>query len=137
MRRSAIGAFLALALVCVTVPSALAAAGAVTLSASASTIDVGESVRLSGEISPPAGGQAIDIVDVTGYPTGTVYPALRRLERDGYVRSRWEDDRSARRDGRPARRYYELTASGVKALEAAVDTLNQLNAVRLRVTHAR
>jgi PadR family transcriptional regulator PadR len=78
-----------------------------------------------------------DIVDVTGYPTGTVYPALRRLERDGYVRSRWEDDRSARRDGRPARRYYELTASGVKALEAAVDTLNQLNAVRLRVTHAR
>jgi len=78
-----------------------------------------------------------DIVDVTGYPTGTVYPALRRLERDGYVRSRWEDDRSARRDGRPARRYYELTASGVKALAAAVDTLNQLNAVRLRVTHAR
>jgi L,D-transpeptidase-like protein len=66
MRRSAIGAFLALAFVCVTVPSALAAAGAVTLSASASTIDVGESVRLSGEISPPAGGQAIDIVDVTG-----------------------------------------------------------------------
>jgi PadR family transcriptional regulator, regulatory protein PadR len=78
-----------------------------------------------------------DIVDVTGYPTGTVYPALRRLERDGYVRSRWEDDRSARRDGRPARRYYELTASGVKALEAAVDTLNHLNAVRLRVKHAR
>jgi len=78
-----------------------------------------------------------DIVDVTGYPTGTVYPALRRLERDGYVRSRWEDDRSARRDGRPARRYYELTAPGVKALEAAVDTLNQLNAVRLRVKHAR
>jgi len=78
-----------------------------------------------------------DIVEVTGYPTGTVYPALRRLERDGYVRSRWEDDRSARRDGRPARRYYELTASGVKVLEAAVDTLNQLNADRLRVKHAR
>ena len=30
-----------------------------------------------------------DIVEVTGYPTGTVYPALRRLERDGYVRSHW------------------------------------------------
>ena len=66
MRRSALGAFFALAFVCVTVPSALAAAGAVTLSASASTIDFGESVRLSGEISPPAGGQTIDIVDVTG-----------------------------------------------------------------------
>jgi PadR family transcriptional regulator, regulatory protein PadR len=78
-----------------------------------------------------------DIVEVTGYPTGTVYPALRRLERDGYVRSRWEAERTATRDGRPARRYYELTASGVKALEAAVDTVNQLNAIRLRVKHAR
>jgi DNA-binding PadR family transcriptional regulator len=78
-----------------------------------------------------------DIVEVTGYPTGTVYPALRRLERDGYVRSRWEAERSAARDGRPARRYYELTATGVKALEAAVDTLQQLDAARLRVKHAR
>ena len=36
-----------------------------------------------------------DIVEVTRYPTGTVYPALRRLERDGYVRSRWEAERAA------------------------------------------
>ena len=79
MRRSALVGFLALAFVCVTVPSALAAAGAVTLSASASTIDFGESVRLSGEISPPAGGQAIDIVDVTGavLTTTTTGPAGR------------------------------------------------------------
>jgi N-acetylmuramoyl-L-alanine amidase len=66
MRRSVLGGFLVLAFVCVTVPSALAAAGAVTLSASATTIDFGGSVRLTGEISPPAGGQAIDIVDATG-----------------------------------------------------------------------
>ncbi len=78
-----------------------------------------------------------DIVEVTGYPTGTVYPALRRLERDGYVRSQWEAERAAARDGRPARRYYELTASGVKALDTAVDTLHQLNSARLRVKHAR
>jgi PadR family transcriptional regulator, regulatory protein PadR len=78
-----------------------------------------------------------DIVEVTGYPTGTVYPALRRLERDGYVRSRWEAERTATRDGRPARRYYELTASGVTTLETALDTLHQLDAARLRVKHAR
>ena len=78
-----------------------------------------------------------DIVEVTGYPTGTVYPALRRLERDGYVRSRWEAERTAARDGWPARRYFELTASGVNALEAALDTLHQLDAARLRVKHAR
>jgi PadR family transcriptional regulator PadR len=74
-----------------------------------------------------------DIVDVTGHPTGTVYPALRRLERDGCVRSHWESERAATREGRPARRYYELTASGVKALDAALRTLRQLDAAsRLR-----
>jgi PadR family transcriptional regulator PadR len=74
-----------------------------------------------------------DIVDVTGFPTGTVYPALRRLERDGYVRSQWEAERTANREGRPARRYYELTATGVKALDAALHTLRQLDAAsRLR-----
>ena len=69
-----------------------------------------------------------DIVEVTGSPTGTVYPALRRLERDGYVRSHWEAERAAAREGRPARRYYELTASGVKALDAALHVLRRLDA---------
>ena len=31
-----------------------------------------------------------DIMDVTGLPSGTVYPALRRLEEAGYVDSKWE-----------------------------------------------
>jgi PadR family transcriptional regulator PadR len=77
-----------------------------------------------------------DIVDVTGYPTGTVYPALRRLERDGYVRSHWEAERTATREGRPARRYYELTAAGVKALDAALHALLQLDAPHRRVKPA-
>ena len=77
-----------------------------------------------------------DIVDVTGYPTGTVYPALRRLERDGYVRSRWEAERTASREGRPARRYYELTAAGVKALDTAMDAIRVLDAARGRAKHA-
>jgi PadR family transcriptional regulator PadR len=77
-----------------------------------------------------------DIVDVTGYPTGTVYPALRRLERDGYVRSHWEAERTASREGRPARRYYELTAAGVKALDAALATLRHLETSRPRVKPA-
>ena len=77
-----------------------------------------------------------DIVDITGYPTGTVYPALRRLERDGYVRSHWEAERTATREGRPARRYYELTAAGAKALDAALGALHQLDALRRRVKPA-
>jgi DNA-binding PadR family transcriptional regulator len=78
-----------------------------------------------------------EIVDVTGYPTGTVYPALRRLERDGYVRSCWEAERTATREGRPARRYYELTASGVTVLDAALHRLMTLDAARLRPRTAR
>jgi PadR family transcriptional regulator, regulatory protein PadR len=58
-----------------------------------------------------------DIVDHTGLPSGTVYPALSRLERDGFVRSSWEDESRAHREGRPARRYYRITAPGTRALE--------------------
>jgi PadR family transcriptional regulator, regulatory protein PadR len=67
-----------------------------------------------------------EIVDVTGYATGTVYPALRRLEHAGYVHSRWEAERTAFSDARPQRRYYEITAAGSRALAAAVERLHTL-----------
>jgi DNA-binding PadR family transcriptional regulator len=61
-----------------------------------------------------------DIMDVTTLPSGTVYPILRRLDAEGYVRSRWEKEGLARREQRPPRRYYELTANGRRvAAEAA------------------
>ena len=53
-----------------------------------------------------------DIMDATGLPSGTVYPILRRLDAEGLVRSRWERDTVARREQRPPRRYYELSAGG-------------------------
>ena len=65
-----------------------------------------------------AGGYqyGFDIIDQTGLPSGTVYPSLGRLERDGLLKSAWESEQDAHADGRPARRYYKLTAAGVKAL---------------------
>jgi PadR family transcriptional regulator, regulatory protein PadR len=60
-----------------------------------------------------------DIIDQTQLPSGTVYPALGRLERDGLVKSAWENEQDAHADGRPARRYYKLTAPGVRALSDA------------------
>ena len=63
-----------------------------------------------------------DIIDVTGLPGGTVYPALGKLETDGCVQSRWEDPRIARTEGRPPRRYYELRKAGERLLE---DTLKE------------
>jgi DNA-binding PadR family transcriptional regulator len=53
-----------------------------------------------------------DIMDITSLPSGTVYPALRRLESQALVRSAWETDKEARDHARPRRRYYELTATG-------------------------
>jgi len=43
-------------------------------------------------------------------PTGTVYPALHRLERAELVRSRWSTEGGRRR------RSYELTPAGSRAL---------------------
>jgi len=67
-----------------------------------------------------------DIMDATGLPSGTVYPILGRLGRDGYVRSRWEAAATAAREKRPPRRYYEVTAAGAKALAHSVQHFRTL-----------
>ena len=61
-----------------------------------------------------------DIIDVTGLPSGTVYPALRRFEEVGIVTSRWEAEEDAEREQRSQRRYYELNEDGRAALAEAV-----------------
>ncbi len=53
-----------------------------------------------------------DIVDITGMPGGTVYPALRRLEEAGYLSSEWEKERVAQAELRPRRKYYECHPHG-------------------------
>lgn len=60
-----------------------------------------------------------DIIDATGLPSGTVYPILRRLEREALVSAAWEDATIAQAEQRPPRRYYELTAAGNSVLETA------------------
>ncbi len=65
-------------------------------------------------------------MDATGLPSGTVYPALSRLERSGHLRSRWEDAELAHREKRPPRRYYTITASGAEALDESLSLLRSL-----------
>jgi DNA-binding PadR family transcriptional regulator len=48
-----------------------------------------------------------------------VHPILARLERLHWVESRWEDI-DPQVEGRPARRYYRLTAAGVEQARAAL-----------------
>ena len=61
-----------------------------------------------------------EIMDFTGIASGTTYPILRRCEQKELVRSHWEKPSQAHVDGRPARRYYELTEAGREALGAAL-----------------
>lgn len=55
----------------------------------------------------------------TGLPSGTLYPILVRLDRAGWVTSRWERLDPVT-EGRPNRRYYRLTAQGAAAARAEV-----------------
>jgi len=64
-------------------------------------------------------GYGFQIMEVTGLPSGTVYPALRRMENDGLVEGTWESEAHARREERPARRYYKSTRTGGQALAEA------------------
>src|SRR3954466_5967879 len=77
-----------------------------------------------------------DIADRTGLQTGTVYPALRRLDPLGFVRSNWESGKVARREQRPARRYYEITASGKSALETDLNRFENLGRLTSPPRHA-
>jgi PadR family transcriptional regulator, regulatory protein PadR len=60
-----------------------------------------------------------DIMEVTGLPSGTVYPALRRLEQQELINSKWEKQDAAFAEERPARKYYQLTRRGKDALARA------------------
>ena len=54
---------------------------------------------------------------------GSLYPALHRLERRGWIKARWSTTDNNRRA-----KYYELTRSGRKQLEAQTDLWRRLTA---------
>jgi PadR family transcriptional regulator, regulatory protein PadR len=66
----------------------------------------------------------LELMQDTRLPSGTLYPILVRLERAGWVQSRWEDmDPVA--EGRPSRRYYRLTTEGAVAARAEVASMHE------------
>src|SRR3954454_16104011 len=54
----------------------------------------------------------LELGELAELASGTVHPILARLERCGWVESRWEQ-RDPHEIGRPRRRYYRLTPDGV------------------------
>ena len=56
---------------------------------------------------------------------GTLYKALDRLERAGYLQSRWEDPNIGADEGRPRRRFYRITLFGEAALAQAIEEMGE------------
>ena len=61
--------------------------------------------------------------EVVQVPQGSLYPALHRLERRGWVRARWGTSASNRRA-----KHYSLTRTGHRQLHAVVDSWRTLAA---------
>ena len=59
--------------------------------------------------------------DVLRVQQGSLYPALHRLERRGWVKARWGTSENSRRA-----KYYELTQRGRRQLEAETEAWEKL-----------
>jgi PadR family transcriptional regulator, regulatory protein PadR len=67
-----------------------------------------------------------EIAKHTQLASGTLYPILFRLERVGWLESRWELGKPAAL-GRPRRRYYRITVEGAKNIQEVVRELTPAN----------
>jgi len=66
--------------------------------------------------------------DVLRIQQGSLYPALHRLERRGWIKAHWGTSQNNRRA-----KYYELTKKGHKHLEAEQDIWKKLTAAVAQV----
>ncbi len=66
--------------------------------------------------------------DVLRIQQGSLYPALHRLERRGWIKARWGTSENNRRA-----KYYELTRTGRKQLEAETESWRKLTAAVAQV----
>jgi PadR family transcriptional regulator, regulatory protein PadR len=66
--------------------------------------------------------------DVLQIQQGSLYPALHRLERRGWIKARWGASENNRRA-----KYYELTKAGRSQLEVEKKAWNKLSAAMAQV----
>jgi len=60
--------------------------------------------------------------EVFDIPQGSLYPALHRLEQNGWIDSEWKDTELGR-----SAKFYALTREGKQQLEREVDSWNRLS----------
>src|SRR6202041_1304138 len=68
--------------------------------------------------------------EVLQVETGSLYPALHRLERQGWVRSEWKQTESNQRA-----KYYRITAAGKKQLASDLSRWKPMVAVVAAIMH--
>lgn len=73
---------------------------------------------------PAAERYGFELMQMTGTTSGSLYPALAKLEQAGWIVGARESI-DPREEGRPARRYYTLTAEGVTTGAAALAEFSQ------------
>ncbi|MFC5862827.1 PadR family transcriptional regulator [Acidicapsa dinghuensis] len=69
--------------------------------------------------------------DVLRIQQGSLYPALHRLERRGWIKAQWGASENNRRA-----KYYELTKTGLKQLAAEQDVWEKLTTAVAQVLRA-
>jgi PadR family transcriptional regulator PadR len=68
---------------------------------------------------PDTDRYGLDLMRATGLASGSLYPILHRLQDAGWLTTHWEDTDPADL-GRPARRFYRLTADGASQARTAL-----------------
>lgn len=94
-----------------------------------------ETLRILGVMleDPIAWHYGLGLSDEAKIASGTIYPMLARLERAGWLESRWEEESSGDVP-RPRRRLYRLTGHGERA---ALIELEEIAKVARRVKRRR
>jgi DNA-binding PadR family transcriptional regulator len=86
---------------------------------------------------PTAEWSGSQIAPIARLKSGTLYPALLRMERRGWLTWRWENVNSSK-EGRPRRRLYTLTGVGERAareIAGEAERRQRLRARRARQWH--
>jgi len=73
---------------------------------------------------PSRGHYGLELCRATELPSGTIYPILRRLEREGWTESQWEDIDPVK-EGRPRRRLYTINPSALAEIRKELAEAHQ------------
>ena len=89
-------------------------------------LDILDAIESALPDDPPWG---LRLCEQTGYGSGTVYPALDKLLKAGWITDRWEEPQPA---DRPRRRFYGLSDGGRVAYREALCAREARRAARTR-----